>query len=574
MKHSYTQPADQQSGARTYVKDPSPSTPTDEGHEKERVLPSPPWERSKPLPNGGTPQFGKPPGSDGALDEKPLSTERVRTLGKPGDDSPPDDSPARSTPVRRPGLEAAVQGPQYPGANRQHEQGGKAKRYYEKYYRKNKGRIKNRSERWLRHWKNQRSYKKDKTRREKTPQRYERRHSQVRNPADRSKAWREEHGQKKATVENGMGIQVQYLPTGMDAYIVGLDDQSVTLHFVDTHMDDSQDFPLEVLFDHLGFYHEADIDLVYDQLDQVFDHESESKVAARYADFLYEKRGPDKEPGQNFDRASPAHHMWPEHDPSNDLDTGTVWDNPGSAKVIPEGHDFENKADRFLEGSAVRVAMRISEIQERTGPKVHGTARQVRVKLTRVDMANNMWMFDVPGSQGTYKVRVKASPKGNVTDVNKMDIHVACTCPFWRWQGPEHWARQSDYLYGKPAGTASQPVIKDPDAKHWACKHVLACFDWIQTNKWRIPMRKNGSLIISNVVSRYLRHAWQGLGTRNVLAVLGNVRAFKIPVNKASPKVATPRLLDNTRTHGGAVIQPDYPMPIRVAARYLERMED
>lgn len=520
MKTGYTQPADQLPGSRTFVKDPAPSTPTDEGHEKQRVLPSPPWERSKPLPNGGTPQFGKPPGSDGALDEKPLSTERARTKGKPGEDSPPANEPARSTPVRRPGLTSAVKGPRTPGTHRQQEQGGTAKRYYEKYYRKNRSRILNRTKRWNRKWKNQMVYKQDKARREESPKRYERRPAKVRDPAERTREWRKKN--KESTVANGMGIPVKYIPTGRDAYIVGLDDHSVTLHFVDTHMDASQAFPLEVLFNHLGFHHENDIDLVYGRLDQVFDHESESKVAARYAE--YEKRGPDKEPGQNFDRASPAHHMWPEHDPTPGLDTGQVTNNPGSAKVIPEGHDFENKADRALKEASSRVAMRISEIRERTGPKVHGTAKGVQVKLTRVDTANHMWMFDVPGSKGTYKVRVKASPKGNLTDVNKMGVHVACTCPFWRWQGPEHFAHANDYLYGKPAGTASQPVVKDPDSKHWACKHVLA--------------------------------------------VLDKVRTFKMSINKASPKVASLRLLADTLDHMDVSF--DSSMPIRVAARYLE----
>ena len=30
------------------------------------------------------------------------------------------------------------------------------------------------------------------------------------------------------------------------------------------------------------------------------------------------------------------------------------------------------------------------------------------------------------------------------------------------------------YLYGRPVGTASKPVIKDPKGKHWVCKHVYA----------------------------------------------------------------------------------------------------
>lgn len=515
MKTGYTQPTDQLPGSRTFVKDPAPSTPTDDGHEKERVLPSPPWERSKPLPNGGIPQFGKPPGSDGALDEKPLSTERVRTKGTPGEDSPPDDSPARSTPVRRPGLTSAVKGPRFPGTHRQYEQGGKAKRYYEKYYRKNRNRILNRTKRWNRKWKNQMAHKQDKARRQEEPGRYERRPARVRDPADRSKEWREEHGQRKVADLGALPIIIH--PSNVEGFLLDVGTSQITVSLGGV----TKVYPLDVLFNHVGFVDDRDVDFVFDRLDWLFDHESEVKVAARYADFLYEKRGPDKEPGQNFDRASPSHHMWPEHDPTPGLDTGQVTDNPGSAKVIPEGHDFENKADRYLKEAAVRVAMRISEIQERTGPKVHNTSKGIRVKLTRVDTANNMWTFAVPGSQGTYKVRVKASPKGNVTDVNKMDIHVSCTCPFWRWQGPEHHAKQNDYLYGKPLGTASQPVMKDPDAQHWSCKHILA--------------------------------------------VLAKVSTFKMSINKAS----SIRLLADTMTYSGVV---DYPMSIRVAMRYLERL--
>jgi hypothetical protein len=359
------------------------------------------------------------------------------------------------------------------------------------------------------------AYKQDKARREESPKRYERKPTEFRDPADRSKKWREEHGQKKAT----LFIPIIYTPTNQEGLLLGIDDSTITLDLDGA----TQAFDLTVLFNHLVFQNESDIDMAYGKLDQIFDHESESKVASRYADFLYEKRPPDKEPGQNFDRASPAHHMWPEHEPGHDLDTGTTWDNPGSAKVIPEGHDFENRADRALKEAAIRVAMRISDIQERTGPKVHDTARKVQVKLTRVDTANHMWMFVVPGSKkGTsYKVRVKAAPTGNVTDVNKMDVHVSCTCPFWRWQGPEHHAKKNDYLYGKPAGTASVPDVKDPTGKHWACKHILA--------------------------------------------VLAKVKTFKPGGAKPTHKVASIQWLSDTLQ--GTDL--DYHMPTRVAARYL-----
>ena len=446
-KTAYSQPADQLPGAQTYVKEPSSRTPGNDNTEKQQVLPSPPNTRSKP--NSGNPQFNKPPGSDDALDDKPLHSDRARTLSKPGEDSPPNDEPSYGTVTRRPGLSAAVTGPQYPGTHREHEQEGDAARYTHKYYEMHHNKIKNRSERWNKKHENQDAYKKDRARREKDPQKFKRAPSNYHDPADRSRDWREEH--KESMVD---------------------------------------------------------------------------RVAARYADFLYEKRGPDKEPGQNFDRASPAHHLWPEHEPGPDLDVGEVNDNPGSAKVIPEGHDFENKKDRTFKESSLRVALRMMEIQERCGAKVQNASRGVAIKLKRVDAANNMWMFDVPGSQGTYKVRVKAFAKGNVTDVNKMDIHVSCTCPFWRWQGPEHWATKNGYLYGKPAGTATAPVQKDPHEQHWACKHVLA--------------------------------------------VLNKVRTFKPGGHTNKTASDSLRLLADSLTFGGDVIM-HVPMSVRVAGRYLAR---
>ena len=503
-KNSYSQPTDHLPGFQTYVKDPSPDTARDDGHEKQQVLPSPSNERSKPLPNMGIPQFGKPPGSDEALDGKSLTIDRARTKGVPGDDSPPANEPASSTPVRRPGLSAATKGPQFPGTHRQHEQGGKAKRYYQKYYRKNRNRIKNRSRRWQRKWKDQMSHKNDQKRREKYPSRFKRLEDNYRDPADRAKDWRNKQN-KKATVENGMGVPVQYTPTGAEAYIVGLDDSSVTLHFVDTPVNDSKSFPLEVLFNNLGFHSDLDIDIVYDQLDRVFDRESEDKVAAMYvADFLYEKRPPNREPGQTFDRASPSHHMWPEHEPTPGLDTGTVWDNPGSAKVIPEGHDFENKADRYH-----KDASRIQEIMDRTDRTVHDSSLNVNPKLKRVDKDNRMWAFSVPGSKkgDVYTVRVKASaPADGVTDINKMDIKVSCSCPFWKWQGPEHWASRNEYLYGKPRGTASSPVVRDPNEKHWACKHVLSVLGKMKTFKIDTRNRLASSATVepTRVAMRYI----------------------------------------------------------------------
>ena len=454
----YQAPAGDLAGYQTFVKDPNPDTspniPAKENDgsdereadaEKQQTLPSPPESRSKPT---GKPQFIGPPSSDEALDGKPLHTDKVRTVGVPGGDEHPWVDNSTGYNQVRPDITSAVKGPAFPGADRQNEQKGTAKRYYQKYYQKNHSKIKGRTKKWNKKYENNSSYKKDKERREKYPNRFERKNNGVRDPAERSKEWRGEQKDDKAA----------------------------------------------------------------------------SSVASRWlsADFLYEKRPPDMEPGQSFDRGTGPPRKPRQQTPGPDF--GEVTDNPGSAKVIPENKDFVNNTDRtFKQAATSRKAVLISEILDSTFSGVHDRSKVVGIKLKRVDQQNRMWIFAVPGTKGVYKVRVKALPmKGNTQDLGKADVLVSCSCPFWRWQGPEYHAKQKGYLYGKPVGTASTPDIKDPDRHHWICKHMVA--------------------------------------------VLQRVLTFVAP-SGAKGKVASLRYLADTLNQG--TVMPEYGMSIRVAARYL-----
>jgi len=138
----------------------------------------------------------------------------------------------------------------------------------------------------------------------------------------------------------------------------------------------------------------------------------------------------------------------------------------------------------------MRLAVRISEIRKKCGPDLIQRSKGLGVKLRRVDAKNQIWLFDVQGSKGPYRVRVKAAAPGNVTSVKKANVYIACSCPFWRWQGPEHWAKSQGYLYGRAVGSASKPNIKDPSHSHGACKHVLAVLQHITEHKWTLPGRQ------------------------------------------------------------------------------------
>jgi hypothetical protein len=167
-----------------------------------------------------------------------------------------------------------------------------------------------------------------------------------------------------------------------------------------------------------------------------------------------------------------------------EADGGVVIAAPGAShaynlKGVIEGRG-KTSADLDLEmawGWNARVALKINEILTGLSPKVTSGAKSVTPKLKRADPNNAMWTYTVPGSKGeTYTVKVKGIPKGGLRNVVKMDVRVSCTCPFFRYQGPEHWAKVGDYLYGKPAGTAAKPDQKDPNGGNRICKHVAAVF--------------------------------------------------------------------------------------------------
>jgi hypothetical protein len=138
--------------------------------------------------------------------------------------------------------------------------------------------------------------------------------------------------------------------------------------------------------------------------------------------------------------------------------------------VIPRGQGFSGRtaANRQL------VAAKLAEIMGGTAQRVQQKADTLSVKMTRVIGKSPMWLFNVSGGESTHRVRLKAVRKGNVRTLAKADVLVSCDCEFWRWQGPEHWAKAGGYLYGRPRGSASSPAVRDPNGEHRACKHVVA----------------------------------------------------------------------------------------------------
>ena len=60
------------------------------------------------------------------------------------------------------------------------------------------------------------------------------------------------------------------------------------------------------------------------------------------------------------------------------------------------------------------------------------------------------------------------------------EVEAVCSCPFWQWQGPEHWAQVHGYQLTEPRGTAAYPTVRDPDEKHLVCKHVASVLRYLK----------------------------------------------------------------------------------------------
>lgn len=155
-----------------------------------------------------------------------------------------------------------------------------------------------------------------------------------------------------------------------------------------------------------------------------------------------------------------------------------------------------------IEGARTRKeAATIDQIASQTGPDVHKRARGLRARLRRADPKRGIWLFEVQGSSGLYRVRVKGIRKGNVKELSKAQVQISCSCPFWQWQGPEHWAVANKYLYGRPRGTATMPDVKDPEGRHWACKHVLAALNLAR--KYRFGSSDLWQILDAEIVPDY-----------------------------------------------------------------------
>lgn len=165
-----------------------------------------------------------------------------------------------------------------------------------------------------------------------------------------------------------------------------------------------------------------------------------------------------------------------------------------------------------------RIALTVDQIDGRTDTGDRRRGRRCQVSVRRSDPANGRWLFDVltvgpDRSGGPYRVRVRMSPRTRNPDSNKLsdkDVEVSCSCPSWRFNGPDYWSRVRRYLWeptdaipnlfpdwpkpGRSYSDGSFPEVRDPQGRHGSCKHAAAVLRlikdyWAPTGGGARPLR-------------------------------------------------------------------------------------
>jgi hypothetical protein len=132
----------------------------------------------------------------------------------------------------------------------------------------------------------------------------------------------------------------------------------------------------------------------------------------------------------------------------------------------------------------------MDQLERLTSDPVRERSKEYKPRIVRVDKKNSIWTFQT----GKWKVRVKAKfPSVRASRFQVADLQITCSCPFWRWQGPEHWGQTEGYLYQRPRGTATFPKIRDPGHEKPVCKHTYAVLQTLKTLR-RITRRKASGL--------------------------------------------------------------------------------
>jgi hypothetical protein len=374
---------------------------------------------------------------------------------------------------------------------------GRTKRH--RYYQQHKAQIKTRSRIWRRKNKNNPRHKRNALHRRRFPSQHRRLAQDVQDTAP-------------VVPEIEFSLSPDMRPGSVNSIAPEIGDVTFTLW--DKKQPEVRTVPLADFLGDAVFYSDDDLDSFFVMLEaemglDVYTDELDEEVGLRLAtgDVIMFDRAPPNDdvnkPGEDvaYDVTGPNMTVKtvdekggvPAGQGMPDTHTDDV--PAASSRVTPNGQgQFVSGEMTYMQASVwFKMAVLMKDIRSKVPPDVLSKARSIRPRLQRVDEKNGIYTFRVPSSEGSpYTVKLRPIRKGPTLDLQKLDVLVSCSCPYFQWQGPEHWAKANGFLYGKPRGTASTPDVKDPKKKHWACKHLISVFDMAEQYGYQLSGKVQG----------------------------------------------------------------------------------
>jgi SWIM zinc finger len=196
-----------------------------------------------------------------------------------------------------------------------------------------------------------------------------------------------------------------------------------------------------------------------------------------YQTFLYndlEPTVPSSDPGSIFDvdgADSMTHHQEYNFDQNIQVPTDTSY--MSDVDITPyQSYPYRTEEKPVRKSSIdekvliYRLAVLPERLRNKTPSNIKDNASKCTVSLVTYVDTTRTFIFNVDSGNGAKTV------KAAMSDIDH--VALSCTCPFWRYNGPEYNARHNNYLLGNPSGTAAPPNQKDPERKYWLCKHAYA----------------------------------------------------------------------------------------------------
>lgn len=197
-----------------------------------------------------------------------------------------------------------------------------------------------------------------------------------------------------------------------------------------------------------------------------------------FVNYDTEASDPNSAPGSIFDYSTPGertHHQEFTFDENWDpiYDTSYNKDVDGSGYTAYPYRLNERVTNSSIRPLIARLAFKPEDLEHRTPEKTKNRSDSCSISLSSYNKQTRVFAFSVNCGNGSHKVSAALSSIDAVS--------VTCDCKFWQYNGPEFHAKKNDFLLGQPQGKASPPEIRDPDRKHFLCKHTYAVISKIES---------------------------------------------------------------------------------------------